>query len=245
MYSRGTLRRAAGDEIRTLGGLAALELLQARLAESALEHRSRRVEGGLVSPARGHDREAARSQHAADLGEERRHVELGDEIEGVLLERQVGGIRDLECDATLRVEADPALGPADHLLGEVDAADPRVGKLARDQQGTVSEARSYIQRALGFGADVQEGCSERRQMGGAGPADTLVPGGSATLPVGMTEAAEQRPGEWGSGHDEVDEPADHAIARRRRCGVGAGLHAAIIAGAASRLPRLDCEAHSG
>ena len=45
-------------------------------------------------------------QDAGDLGEERRHVDLGDEVEGVVVVGQPGGVGDPEGDPPLGVEPD-------------------------------------------------------------------------------------------------------------------------------------------
>src|SRR6476619_5923583 len=99
----GTSGRAASDEVGALSRLAALDVLHALASKATSQHSVGREEGGALSPARGDHGESTRAQHARDLREEWRHIELGDEVEGVLLKGQVGGIGDLERDPSLRI----------------------------------------------------------------------------------------------------------------------------------------------
>ena len=70
-----------------------------------------RVEGRRGAPARGDDDVAAGAQDAGDLGDERRHVELRDQVEGLVVVGELGGVGDPEGDPALGVEADLALAP--------------------------------------------------------------------------------------------------------------------------------------
>src|SRR4051794_20865221 len=107
------------------------------------------MEWGRLAPAVRDDHEAARAKNAFGLAEESRDVDLRDQIEGVVLERQVSGVGDSEGDTALRVEADPVLGTAHHLFREVDAADAGMGELARHQEGPDPGARAELEDALG------------------------------------------------------------------------------------------------
>src|SRR6266516_3863042 len=96
--------------------LADLDRLDAALEELPAQQARARVEGGPGAPAGGDDRVSAGTQHHGDLGEERRHVELGDEIERLVRVGQGGGVAELEGDPALRVEPDLRHGGVDHLL---------------------------------------------------------------------------------------------------------------------------------
>ena len=82
---------------------------------------------------RDHDLPAG-TQHAPDLGEERRHVELHHEVEGIVGPGELARVADLEGDPALGIEAHLRLGDADHPWRDVDAAHPRPRELTRDEQ---------------------------------------------------------------------------------------------------------------
>ena len=108
-----------------------------------------RVERGRGAAAGGDDHMAAGAQDAGDLGEERRHVELGDEVEGVVVVGEAGRVGDPERDPPLGIEADLAWAAADHLLGDVDAADARLGELAGQEQRPLAGAGAEVEDPLG------------------------------------------------------------------------------------------------
>ena len=85
----------------------------------------------------------AGAQDAGDLGEERRHVELGDEVEGVVVVR-AGRAASATLKATRPSGSRPTLrrGRADHLLGDVDPADPRLRELAGEEERALAGRRS-------------------------------------------------------------------------------------------------------
>ena len=106
------------------------------------------------------------AQHAGGLAEERRHVDLGDEVEVIVGERQGGGVGDLERDPPLGVEPDLGAREPDHLLGEVDPADAGAGELAGEEE----------RRLAGPGAEVEDplGGGERRAVAVASAARWLT-----------------------------------------------------------------------
>src|SRR3954447_362452 len=174
---------APGDEIRTFRGLATLNGFEPGLPESALENGIRRIERSLRTPAGVDDGDAAGPQDAGDLREERRHVELSDQVEGVVAEGQVRGVADLERDPALGIQPDPLLGATDHLLGEVDAAHPGARELAGDQQRAVAETRADVERPLGLGTHVERGRRKRGEVDGPRALDGLRPVARPLLPV--------------------------------------------------------------
>jgi peptidyl-prolyl cis-trans isomerase B (cyclophilin B) len=229
----------AGDEVGALGGRAALRRLQAHTAEAAAKHRVGRVEGGFRPQARGDHREPAWAEHAGDLGEEGRHVELRDEVEGLGVVREVGGIPDLEGHPALRIEPDPLLRAADHLLGDVDTANTSVWELACDQKRAVAKAGPDVEGTLGLGVDVYEAGRERGQVLRGGPVPSLIPGRGLPLPEPAAGSAKQGPEERRPGDRGVQEAPDKADAPARRSETGLRevrlRHDGIIASAAGRL----------
>ena len=119
---------------------------------------------------------AAVAKDASDLGEERRHVEQGDQVEAAVVEGQRGGVGDTEGDPALGVEADLGLRLADHLLGDVDAADRCVRELAGDEEGGDAGPGADVEGALGAAVDLGHGDRKRREVIDAGRAGALVPG---------------------------------------------------------------------
>ena len=142
--------QSSRDEIGPIVGAAALDDLEAAPLEAAPQDRVRGVERRLRAPARRDHGVTAWPQDPRDLGEEGRHVELGDEVERILAPGQRGGVADAEGDPALGIQTDPRLSAADHLLGDVDAADAGVGELARDQQCPRARSRCRC-RALARG----------------------------------------------------------------------------------------------
>ena len=245
LFGRGSGRRG-GRRSRCPSAASPVSICSMpRRAKAASQHRVGRVEGRLRAPARGDHGVAARAQDARDLREERRHVELGDEVEGLVLEGQVGGVGDLERDPSLRVEADSVLGAADHLGRRGRHRGPARG--GTPGRPAARRRRCRFRSRAPARARVARGAARRRAEPGGRPT-----GAGALIPAGACSSKKRRIGARSSGQSEghvgtsplrprpISESAtgDGQVRETRRSSP------AIIAGAASRLRRLEHGADS-
>ena len=89
---------------------------------------------------------------------------MRDEVEGLVVVRQVGGVRDPEGHSSRGIEADLAGRRANHLLGDVDAANARLRELTRQQQRPRAGAGAHLECTLGCGLHVEEGRGQRSEV---------------------------------------------------------------------------------
>ena len=117
------------------------------------------------------------------------------------------------------------VGRANHLLGEVDAANARLRELARQQQRPRAGAGAHLERALGRGLHVEEGRGQRSEVLHRARAGAPVPAGRGAIEEAPHRAANRRPGP-GRAHDQpVQHAAGDADPPGRRSSLG-GRHQA-------------------
>ncbi len=219
--------RQTGDEVGAGARLAALHRLQPAAAESAPQHRLGRVERACRTPAGGDDRVPSGPQHAGHLGEERGHVELGDQVEGVVILGEGGGVADLEGDPPVGIEPDPGLRLPDHLLGDVDAADAApAGTRARS-----AAPRSPVPVPMSSARSGAGSTSSRAARGGPGARRSRRRCARPSPRRGgrrrRASGPQQGPGERGAGDQRSSGPGREPD--RRAGTVGAGRWSAMVA----------------
>ena len=117
-------------------------------------------------------------------------------------------------------------GGADHLLGDVDAANARLRELAREEQRPLAGAGAHLERPLGRGLHVQERGRQRGEVLHRAGAGAPVPAGRGAIEEAPHRAANRRPGP-GRAHDQpVQHAADDADPPGRGSSLG-GRHQAL------------------
>ena len=131
---------------------------------------------------------------------------------------------------------------ADHLLGDVDPANPRLRELAREQQRALAGPGADLERPLGRRLDVQERGRQRREVIDRARAGALVPARGRTVEEAPHRAAERRP-EPRRAHDQafrVRPTSRIRLGVGRRCGVAIRRSLARASSLASTSDILPC-----
>ena len=159
---------------------------------------------------------AARTEHAHGFANEGGHVEVRNQVEGLVVVGQISGIGDAEGDPALGVQADLGGCGADHRLGDVDSPHARLRKLARDQQRPLAGSGADLERALRRGLDVQEGARKRCEVIRRARARTVVPARGRAIEETAHRPADRRPNPGRPDDEAVQDPAYDPDPLRRR-----------------------------
>ena len=147
--------------------------------EASVEYGVRRVEGRRrpSSRPRSRTRPGARTRH---LGEERRHVELGDKVKRFLAERQVGGVGGSKRHAPSGSR--PTLACARRTISSETSTPRTLGprELPGEEEGRLSGAGADVENPLGRRLDVQHRRRQRSQVRDRARARALVPAGASS-----------------------------------------------------------------
>lgn len=131
------------------------------------------------------DQPGPRAHHPHDLGRPQTAAAVRNEVEEVVWVGEGGGRRRLEDDPSLGIEPDTGSRNTDLLLRGIDAANPRGGELARQEEHAITLTAANLQDALrGAG-----GAQHRRRESGERRVGRCLP---AIHPEHRREVAERR-----------------------------------------------------